>query len=218
MCEFSCLPGYSLGSTWSWSRYAGEGRYGDSLIGSDMHGGAEGPPQHPQMYNFRAKGANGKYEAGARIAISEVTKRTCQADGTWSGKQALCYSNREKQPCIHSIMPRCGTRAKESAKTRVTILGENFDVMPEHPTVTFNDMNVLKDGVVRKRTATELVVQIPFYSEHNEVEFPYATYDQRDQAPFPDTQIMSKTSKGTVVVKTSGVLIQDCRDQDVAGK
>jgi len=92
-------------------------------------------------------------------------------------------------------------------------LGENFDVT-NVPTVTFNDKHVLKDGNVQSVSATELVVKIPAYPEHNEVEFPYQSYSETNQKT--NSLPMGKTSKGTLIVKAEGTPIKDCRDVDPA--
>jgi len=212
-CTFTCNKGYALGSVWSWSRYAGEGRYGGTAIGTNMYGGAEGPPQHPQMYNFRSLN-DGRYEPGSRIALNQVSERTCQADGKWSGKPAICWKN-TSGPCVHSVFPKCGPRTSQiSPETRVTILGQRFDEGPVE--VIFNDRNKLKSGSLRSVKSTEIIVAIPSYPEYNEVEYPHGTYDSRDRIPYPVHERMNKTSKGTVQVKISGVVAYDCRDVDMA--
>ena len=86
----------------------------------------------------------------------------------------------------------------------MTILGQNFG--PTTPTITFTDGKVLKDGTVQRFSLNEIVVAIPPYPEHNEVEFPHTLYNSRDSIPYPNF-VVNKTSKGTMFVKVSECIL-----------
>jgi len=164
------------------------------------------------MFKFRAAD-DGTYGEGRRVSLNEAIHRQC-IDGLWSGKRPICWSTKPGQACIHSVFPKCGPRTSQTGpSTHVTILGQNFG--PTTPTITFTDGKVLKDGTVQRFSLNEIVVAIPPYPEHNEVEFPHTLYNSRDSIPYPNF-VVNKTSKGTMFVKNSGVEVFDCRDVDQA--
>jgi len=214
-CDFTCNTGWALGSVWSWSRYATDRQASYATSHPSAPTTHDLAPHHPQHYEqFRADSdTQGKYNAANRSSLAAVTKRTCSASGEWSGQAPRCWSTQQAQGCVSGVFPKCGSRTSRiSPETRVTIIGRNFGTAMS---VTFNDGNILKPGKMIAVKPDEIVVAIPPYLEHNDIPFPYETYDTRHDMPYT-SQYLNKSAKGTLIVTAGGVPLQDCRDVDFA--
>lgn len=206
-CTYNCGHGYTIGSIWSWSHQAGDSSYEGTISDTSFTG------DHPQLYEqFKASpDTPGIYRAGPRTKMSDVISRVCS--GEWSGQNPRCWSTQQHLGCVSGVFPKCSSRTSRiSPETLVTIIGANFS---SKMSVVFNDANVQKFGAMRVVEPTKIIVAVPPYIEHNDVPYPYGTYDARNQIPYNGhAQLNRKSTKGTVVVMADGIPLQDCRDQD----